>query len=424
MQKVINNKVTKNILWALLPCLPVAVLALVGGVETFPFPDAREYFELGKSLAADFSFDSPIVLICRRTPGYPFCLIFFSWMRDYSFLATNLLFIFGLTWFGMRLAEKCKVTPPYILPILIFLSPGIITLGSVPLSEIAFSFFLILSIYLFLSDKFLFSSLVLSAASLCRPISIFLFLLFVAWLIWKKKKVILILLFIVGANLLPAFWMTRNYVKYDHPVLTSYIGFDLLYYKAGSYLSWKNNIPFDDMRNQLAKQVTGDNIFEQSASAGKLGRKILLDNFWGFCFWAPRNMVYFFMPDITPLFERLHIISGNRGTLDILRRKGLLAAFNHYFNNNIGAMVATFVYLVFYFILFAAMVAGVIRLWIEKHYQKLVFGALLMGYFWILPIGNLDWRFRMPIIPLLFILAIYGAKGLLNWQLTRKLRIK
>ncbi|MCK4983596.1 MAG: hypothetical protein KAS17_11765, partial [Victivallaceae bacterium] len=180
----------------------------------------------------------------------------------------------------------------------------------------------------------------------------------------------------------------------------------------------------DDMRNELSKQVTGDNIFEQSASAGKLGRKILLENFWGFCFWAPRNMVYFFMPDITPLFERLHIISGNRGTLDILRRKGLLAAFNHYFNNNIGAMTATFVYLVFYFILFAAMIAGVIRLWIEKHYQKLVFGALLTGYFWILPIGNLDWRFRMPIMPLLFILAIYGAKGLLNWQLTRKLRIK
>ena len=418
-----NKKVT-NILWALLPCVAVFALTLAGGVKSFPFPDTVEYLELGKSLATDFTFDSPKIPIGQRIPGYPFCLIFFTWLGDYAFLAVNLLSLFGSTWFVMRLAEKWEIKYSYVLPILILLSPGLITLGSVPLSEISFIFFLIMSIYYFVSDKFFVSSLALSAATFCRPISILLFLLFAIWMLWKKKKVVLVLLFIVGANLLPAFWMTRNYIKYNHFSYTTINNLHLLYYKAGSYLSWKDNVPFDDMRNQLGKQVTGDNIFEQSASAGKLGRKILLNNFWGFCFWAPRNMVHFFMPDITPLFERLHIISGNRGTLDILRRKGLLAAFNHYFNNNIGAMIATFIYLIFYFVLFAAMVAGTIRLWVEKHYQKLVFGTLLMGYFWILPIGNLDWRFRMPIMPFLFILAIYGAKGLLNWQLTRKLRIE
>jgi hypothetical protein len=424
LHKIINSKILINILWALLPCVAVLTLTLAGGVKTFPFPDTAEYIGLGKSLAADFSFDSPNTYICRRVPGYPFFLMLFSSLGNYNFLAINLLSVFGFTWFGMRLAKKWKIKYSYALPILILFSPGLMTLASVPLSEITFIFFLTMSIYYFVSDKFVVSSLALSVATFCRPVSIFLFLLFAAWLIWKKKKIVLILLFVAGANLLPVFWTARNYVKYDYPVYTTLSNFYLLYYKAGSYLSWKNNVPFDDMRNKLGKQLEGDNIFEQSASAGKLGRKILLDNFWGFCLWAPRNMVQFFMPDITPLFERLHIISGNRGTLDILRRKGLLAAFNHYFNNNIGAMIATFVYLVFYFILFAAMVAGIIRLWIEKHYQKLVFGALLIGYFWILPIGNLDWRFRMPIMPILFILAIYGAKGLLNWQLTRKLRIK
>ncbi len=422
MPEIINYKVSKNILWALLPCLAVVILTVIGGVKTFPFPDTMEYLALGRSLAADFSFDSPIVYVCRRVPGYPFCIMLFSWLGNYGFLAANLLFLFGITWFGMCLAEKWEIKHSYILSILILLSPGLITLASVPLSETAFIFFLILSIYWLVSGKILISSLALSAAVFCRPAGIFLFLLFAAWLIWKKKKIILILLFVAGANLLPAFWIIRNYVKYDYPVYTTLSNFYLLYYKAGSYLSWKNNIPFDDMRRALSKQVTGANVFERSAAAGKLGREILLDNFRSFCFWAPRDMVHFLMPDITPLFERLHVISGNRGTLDVLRRKGLPAAFRHYFNNNTGAMIATFIYLGFYCLLFAAMAAGVIRLWVEKHYQKLIFGALLTGYFWILPIGNLDWRFRMPIMPFLFILAIYGANGLWKWQQSRKLQ--
>lgn len=424
MQKIINNKITKDILWALLPCLAVLFLALAGGVKTFPFPDTAEYVELSKSLTTDFSFESSNTSLCRRVPGYPFFLMLFSAFGNYNFLIINILAVFGFTWFGMRLAEKWNIKHSYILPILILLSPGLLTLASVPLSEIIFIFFLTMSIYYFVSDKFFVSSLALSAATFCRPVSIFLFLLFAAWLIWKKKKVILILLFILGANLLPVLWTARNYIKYDYPVYTTASNFYLLYYKAGSYLSWKNDIPFNDMREQLGKQLEGDNVFEKSASAGKLGRKILLDNFWGFCLWAPRDIIKFFMPDISPFLERLHIVSGNRGTLDILRRKGILAAFNHYFNNNIGAMIATFVYLVFYCLLCVVIIAGIIRLWIEKHYEKLICGALLTGYFWILPIGNLDWRFRMPIMPLLFILIIYGFKGLSNWQLTRKSRVK
>jgi hypothetical protein len=424
LRKIVNRKILVNVLWASLPCLAVIALALAGGVETFPFPDAAEYRLLGQSLTKNFSFSPPGVPFCWRVPGYPFLLMLFSCWGNYNFLVVNVLLIFGISWYGMRLMEKFDMRFSYAVPILIFLSPGLITVSSVPLSETAFAFFLILSIYYLLDERIVISGLALSCATFCRPISLLLFILFAAWLFRKKKKPVLILLFIVLANLLPLFWTARNYVKYDYPVYTTIGGFNLLYFKAGSYLSWKNDIPFSQMRSGLSKQVKGENIFEQSASAGKIGRELLLDNFFGFCLWAPKNMLNFFMPDITPLFERLHIISGNRGTLDVLRRKGLLAAFNHYFNNNIGAMVTTFIYLIFYFIIFAAMAAGIIRLWVEKHYEKLIFGALLIGYFWILPVGNLDWRFRMPVMPFLFILTIYGIKGLVNWQLTRKERIR
>ena len=405
-----NNK--KYILWSLLPLLPVIILTTIGGVTNFPFPDTEEYIALSQNLAKDFSFISQNTYLCWRVPGYPFLMMLFSFLGNYGFLAVNLLAIFGISFLGMKLAEKYKIKHSWLIPVLICFSPGLVTLASVPLTEIIFAFFLILSVYLFINDKFLYSSLALSAASFCRPAGIFLFLLFAGWMLWKRKKIVLVLLFIAGANLLPAFWTFRNYIKYDYPAYTTVSNFYLLYYKAGSFLSWKNNISFDDTRNELNKKIEGENIFERSKSAGKLGRKILLDNFWGFCFWAPRDMINFLMPDITPLFERLKVISGNRGTLDVLRRKGIWAAFNHYFNNNIGAIAVTLIYLAFYSLIIAVIAFGAVRLFLEKHYSKLIFGSMLTLYFWILPIGNLDWRFRMPIMPLLFILAVYGINGL------------
>ncbi|MDD5728850.1 MAG: hypothetical protein PHV59_09820, partial [Victivallales bacterium] len=309
----------------------------------------------------------------------------------------------------------------WLSALLLCLSPGLITLASVPLSEIIFTFFLAAAVYLFVSDKFLLSGLALSAATFCRPAGIFLFLPLAAWMLWQKKKTVLILLFIIGANLLPTFWTARNYLKYGYPVYTTQSNFYLLHYKAGSYLSWKNNVSFDDTRKELNTRLEGDNIFERSASAGKLGRRILLNNFTGFCLWAPRDLIRFWMPDINPLYERLNVTTGNRGTLDILRRQGIFSTLRHYFSGAGPVIIITFgLYCIFYCLLLAFMAAGLFRLWREKHYQILVFGSLLTAYFWLLPVGNLDWRFRTPVMPYLFLLAIYGLNAITAlWQKLR-----
>lgn len=409
-----NNNSKKILLWSLLPLIPVTILTIISGIDIFPFPDTAEYVALSRNLAKDFTFVSDNTYLCRRTPGYPFLIMLFSFLGGYGFLAVNLIALFGISFFGVKLADKYSIRNSWLIPVMVCLSPGLITLASVPLTEIIFVFFLILSIYLVVNDRFLYSGLALSAATFCRPAGIFLFLLFTGWMLWKRKKILLVLLFVAGANLFPAFWTARNYIKYGYPVYTNLSNFYLLYYKAGSFLSWRNNVSFDDTRNELSMKITGNDIFEQSKSAGKLGREIILDNFWEFCLWAPRDTINFLMPDITPMLERLQITSGNRGTLDILRRKGLQTTFTHYFNNNTAAITVTFIYLAFYCFLMAATAFGTIRLFMERHYSKLIFGAMLTLYFWILPIGNLDWRFRMPIMPFLFILAVYGINALLK----------
>ena len=296
-----------------------------------------------------------------------------------------------------------------MISLLLTFSPGLITLVSVPLSEIAFTFFLIAAVYAIIIDRNNISGICLSFATLCRPIGMFIFLLFLGWLIRKKKKLVIVLLFVVLANLLPACWTARNYLKYDHSVYTTLGGYNLLYYKVGSYLSWKTGTPLPEIKKQLNASLQNiDNPFERSRLAGQLGRKLLLKNFLGFCLWSPRNLVYFFMPDINPLLERMKIISGNRGTYDILRRKGSWAAFNYYFCGNYFAMAIALVYTFFYIIISVLMLLGIGNFWQKKKYVEILVFICLAFYFMILPLGNLDWRFRMPIVPLSFIFVTAG----------------
>ena len=145
--------------------------------------------------------------------------------------------MFGIAFFTILIAEKWNVKPLWLIPLLLTFSPGLITLVSVPLSEIAFTFFLIAAVYAIIIDRNNISGICLSFATLCRPIGMFIFLLFLGWLIRKKRKLVIVLLFVVLANLLPACWTARNYLKYDHSVYTTLGGYNLLYYKAGSYLS-------------------------------------------------------------------------------------------------------------------------------------------------------------------------------------------
>ncbi len=406
-----DGKLDKKVIWALIPCLAGLILGLVGGLDKFPFPDCQDYLNLSSSLYENLSFSHSTITPAWRTPGYPLLIMFFAWLGKYSFLVVNLLLLFGTVFFSTAIAEKWQVKPLWAIPLLFILSPGLLTLVSVPLSEIAFTFFFITAIYAIITERNCIAGLCLSYATLCRPIGLMLFIFFIAWLIWKKRKVKVIIIFAVLANLLPALWVGRNYLKYDHAVYTSLSGYNLLYYKAGSYLSWKTNTPLPTMNKQLGKPLEGiDDPFEKSKQAGKLGRKILLENFWGFCLWAPRNMVYFFMPDINPLLERLKIISGNRGTYDVLRRKGIIAAFNHYFNGNYFAMALTLGYMAFYAVIALLTLLGIVDFWRQKKYPALAVLIIPALYFMVLPIGNLDWRFRMPIIPISFIFVIAGLK--------------
>ena len=115
------------------------------------------------------------------------------------------------------------------------------------------------------------------------------------------------------------------------------------------------------------------------------------------------------MPDITPLLERLQLSHGNLGTYDILNREGAAAAVKLYVTRNPIAAAALAVYLPLYLATLLLASAGTLLLFRRRRYDALLAVALLAGYFTLLPIGNLDWRFRLPLLPVIVLLANYAV---------------
>jgi hypothetical protein len=199
----------------------------------------------------------------------------------------------------------------------------------------------------------------------------------------------------------------------------------MLEYKAGSYLSWRDNVPWAEMAARLNRQLDAKAApIELDRQAGALGKKILRENAVGFLCWMPRNLINFLMPDITPLLERTHLTAGNRGTLDVLRRQGVAAACKAYFGGYPAAAALTVIYSCFYLLTLVLVPLGLWWLWRQPGGRAAV--ALLAGivlYLWVIPTGNLDWRFRMPAAPLLFVVITAGLAVIgpaLNIKIWRK----
>lgn len=413
-----------------LPCLAALLLYFHVAPLSQPFPDSRDYLDLSRNLVDHWQFRSSFdhtpngedSLI--RTPGYPLLIAAFRpFFGDQAFFPVNLLCLFGTVFFALKLARRLKIRPRVTVLLLFLLSPGLITCTVSALTEVPFAAFLTAGLYLLLLGNPIMAGLSLSLATLIRPAGIYLFVIPALWLLWKQRRLLPVLVFALAANLLPAAWMMRNYVRFGSPVFSTLGGHYLLEYKAGSYLSWRDNVPWPEMVARLNRQIDAKaSPIERNRQADALSKKILRANAAGFILWAPRNWIYFLMPDITPLLERTQLTVGNRGTLDILRRQGPIAAIRFYFADHPAAALLTVCYSLFYLLTLALLPPGIFHLWKSGQQTTVVLLLAVIVYLWLIPTGNLDWRFRMPAAPLLFIFIAAGYA--LLWSVRHKIRSK
>lgn len=395
---------------ALIPSAIILAAALAGGLEVQPFPDSGDYLVLAENFFHGFE-QGTAVEPGWRTPGYPAILWagMIVW-RNAGYLLVNMILLYIIVLFMLYRADEWRLSRVWLV-IMMGCSGGIIALGASALSEITFIFFLLLNLEFIRRKMPVFAGLMLAVAVAVRPAALFLWIIELAWMAgcrcpWRKC-----LIFVVAANSIALIWAVRNYSLFEHFAYTSHSGRYAYYYKVGSAISRNENRPFEEVRMELAAPLEKQysNPFARDKAAGRLAAEWIWNNPAVYLKSQLMDLPNFWMPDITPFFERVGMTDGNNGTLDVLRRDGIGAAIKHYFENTSFAVKAITVgYSVLYIAILGMIVIGMAKMIFKGRVKALIALILILGYFWLLPAGNLDWRFRMVIWPVLVFVALYG----------------
>ena len=212
-------------------------------------------------------------------------------------------------------------------------------------------------------------------------------------------------------------WIIRNAVVADYYWFSSYAGDAMYFFAVPELRAREENLNAQDLRDELRERES-DKLSSAGQPLPSVGQtahrrqreavKVIRENLGAYAKIHFKGCVGFWVPGATDVLEVLGLSRGNRGTVDVLHRDGLLAAVKHYFGENVlGAMAAVPLVLVFLvkYAGVAICIFGRIRFRLRPEVWLLlgvvVVSAILPGPFG-LP------RYRLPIAPLLSVAAAVG----------------
>jgi len=230
-------------------------------------------------------------------------------------------------------------------------------------------------------------------------------------------------------------WVVRNAIVADYWGFSSFATDSMYWYSAAEIEARRQHVPAEEVRDQfhqaeelynfdrVAATQPGRNRAPSYRIPGKLARYrwdkargIILTHPWEFLDIHLRGDLAFWLPDATEALEVLGYTSGSKGTLDVLHRRGLVAAAKHYFGDNTAAMALAGAMVVILLVRYAGIVlCGLWRL--RPHMTAAGWLCLLLVLTaWLLPGPANHPRFRVPVEPILSAAAAMGWLGLLQWR--------
>lgn len=373
----------------------------------------------------------------RRTPGYPAFLALSYSLFGVSPAAAILLQILlaGATavlvfhivrdWFGER--------PALFACLLYAFEPHAVISSCMLLTDAPFLFLLMASIYCFLRGirsgplYLLFvAGLLLSCATLVRPISQYMLLVFVLYSIWELHKRLpdlfkTLVVFTAGVVIAISPWLMRNYHEYGHAALSDKGGEHLLRWVAAYTIVAKENKPIREVRQALYQEqiAAGYSEYNDPFDNSKIQAGVAMKH-------ISEDWPYFILVQVKGVINAFVNLDTNR----IVSAFGIEAKeLRHDWYNTstsfrsrvedflsikspteitIGVVVAAYLLLTYVVALGGFWVA--LR---RQLYSPLVLTFLIIGYFCALigPIGVA--RYKLPFLP--FYLAFGGL--FIHWLL-------
>ncbi|RJQ27183.1 hypothetical protein C4565_05640 [Candidatus Parcubacteria bacterium] len=403
-------------------------------VDKIMIGDASGYHKLALELLKNKSLDSSYSQF--RTPGYPFLIaaiyLIFGlkpWvvLLFQIFLNTGAVaLIFKLC--DLLLGEKSTNNAAILAAALFAFDPVIIFYSLTLLAETVFSFVFTLSIVLLLfgikNERLTLigiSGLVLGLATLVKPISQYLPIIIAPALIFwiKNKKYLLIksiVLFSLAFYTTIAPWALRNYIKYDQLKLTSFKGYNLLYYNATALKSYITGQPFNSIRrsfDQIAIQegsIDTEPSFNNNRVFNEIAVNYLSENWIKYILLHIRGMLIVFLDvGVIGIADYLDMPVQHFYVEFISKCKSIPEMIEVFFKSKpISELFISIPMVVYLLIIYSSFFIGSYFLIKKDKHKSLLLVSLVILYFVALPgvIGQA--RYRVPIVPFYTLVSSYG----------------
>lgn len=394
-------------------------------------PDSPTYLGPAFALLSDGVFASSpgAPPTAFRTPLYPlylaFCLLISG--KSLGFCAAASAVLGGLVaapvYLAARLFGGWKAA--FLAALLFALNPTAIALSPMFLADTFFLFLFSFQMLFFLKfircrfALFFFVSVFMAAlGALVRPLNSLWILpcLFVLWFVpalpaYLKGYYSLFALLIYAAVLSP--WIIRNDLSANAGYRLDQVQALTLLHNTSALESQVTGRPAETLREEyraeFARVYASDpgryaspksqSDFEEAFLMKKIMKHPVR-------YFMLHVRPYVLLPDISSFLENLGITATGRGTLDILNRKGLMAAAKHYFRGHETLLILCGPLLLTVLILYAAAFLEFCReLFQKKNWMLLLLALLLAEYYLFLPGPVCMPRYQLPAVLFFCVLA-------------------
>jgi 4-amino-4-deoxy-L-arabinose transferase-like glycosyltransferase len=374
--------------------------------QLFWFPDSAEYDRLAWNLVANGSYSlkdsAPWTPDLTRTPVYPFFVAGCYWLAEGSPTAAVAVQIVcgAATVLLLGIMGRCFFSPQAGLAgaVLLALDPLSIQYATLLLSETLFTLLFVASLYCLLAylrkpgrGWVSAAALLMGLAILCRPIAVFwpLALLpgavLLAWKGQDRRPMGHFVVFLAGVAAVIGPWILRNYCIGGLVVLTTIPGINLYYHRAAVLVAEQQGLTVEEaqvrLANRLQEVVRREHLTPQQEYhvMARWGQEIVTA--------APRQYVGAHLGALASMF----LPEPQRRTIA-----------------GLGPTGSFWLEVAFLMIVYGLGLTGFIRgLCRPGRLRFLLLGAVL-AYFAVLSGPEAYERFRVPIMPVIMLLAGAG----------------
>lgn len=289
------------------------------------------------------------------------------------------------------------------------------------------------------------ASLLLAAACYVRPVGLAMSAAFVLAIAVSRAggiKSAVVMAAILIACLGP--WVVRNSIVADYRGFSTFATDSMFYFSLPPTLAASQGITEEQAHEQLIDEYwrrveavepsppepnifttgmrlpTKNQVFVGRRISADMVREVLLAHPGTYAKIHLRGDVNVLMPDVTDPLEILGVAKGERGTLAVLREKGLWAAAENYFGGQMWALaIAIPLALIWAFKIFSAVGFAIRRFTLRLPAEVwLMIGLVLLAVLLPGPAGHP--RFRLPVEPILSV----AAAGLWMYRKDKKVEVR